>query len=271
MIKTLAKKAKQVLLKSESDEIYFVSYPKTGGTWLKFLLNRFFVLHFELGEENYSVDLERIRELSNLVPHVIWTHEDSYLIKESGTVNPTPKDMLNRKLPISNYQRCIFLVRDPRDVAVSYFHQVNKRSKTTFFNGSIDEFVLDPVYGLERVLKYYKLYEKTHHLYPDFHLVKYEELLVHTKEELQKVLGFIGIQHFNEGFLDRVVNEGKADNMRKMEKSKAVSGMNSFGEDRDSLKVRKAKTGSYLEELKPETVEKMNEIIQAYNCPFGYK
>ncbi|KAB2814328.1 sulfotransferase domain-containing protein [Phaeocystidibacter luteus] len=270
MIKKIVKKAKSVLLKSTSEQVFFVSYPKTGGTWLKFLLNRFFVLHFDLGEENYSVDLEKIRMLSSLVPEVVWTHEDAYLIKESGTVNPTPEAMLNRKAPIAPYDKCIFLVRDPRDVVVSYYHQVNKRSKTTFFSGSIDDFVLDPVYGIERVLSYYKLYEQTHHLYPNFCLVQYEDLLVETQRELTRVLEFIGIRHFNEAHLERVVSEGQADNMRKLEKSKAVSGMNSFGSDRDSLKVRKAKTGSFKEELLPETVEKMNEIIEKYGHPFGY-
>ena len=45
--------------------------------------------------------------------------------------------------------KVIFLVRDPRDVVVSHFYQVTKRSKNPFVFNSITDFVKDDILGLK--------------------------------------------------------------------------------------------------------------------------
>ena len=48
--------------------------------------------------------------------------------------------------------KVIYLVRDPRDVVVSHFHQITKRSENPFFFKLISSFISDEIIGFNRIV-----------------------------------------------------------------------------------------------------------------------
>ncbi|TWU21221.1 Sulfotransferase domain protein [Novipirellula galeiformis] len=273
----VSKKVRQLIreeresAKRVREVIHFPAYPKTGGTWLKLMLNSFFLRFYELGDANLSVELQSVQLLNQYLPKLNWTHEDSYIITESGNLNKSLTSVFDDRPPTTDHGKCLLLIRDPRDVVVSYFHQVTKRTSSPLSLESIEDFVLDPTLGIDRVLAYYRRYQRYSHTYRHFKLIRYESLLTNTERELDGVLRFIGIPDPPECLIREIVDQARPEQMRKLEVSGRIEGMNSFSKsDVDALKVRKAKIGTYKEELSAEVICRVNERIAEYKDPFGY-
>lgn len=87
------------------DDVFIVSYPRSGNTWVRFLISDLTcrVSHANfLSVERAIPDIYRSRELQLLLtrrPRILKSHE--------------PFD--------ERYRRVIYLIRDPRDVVVSYY------------------------------------------------------------------------------------------------------------------------------------------------------
>ena len=67
--------------------IKIVSYPKSGVTWLKFMLVYAFNLYLDENPFNPSIDLTATCKNSDLLPDISWTHDKSLLINEEGWKN----------------------------------------------------------------------------------------------------------------------------------------------------------------------------------------
>lgn len=95
------------------DDIFLVSYPKSGNTWLRFLVANYFV------GDQLTVDL---RNIEIIVPD-IYVHNIYYFEKLKG-----PRIIKSHELFDPRYGKTIYIVRDPRDVALSYWHfQIKKK------------------------------------------------------------------------------------------------------------------------------------------------
>ncbi|MBD2158907.1 sulfotransferase domain-containing protein [Leptolyngbya sp. FACHB-16] len=109
------------------DDLFLVSYPKSGNTWLRYLFG-----HYISGEEYPDV--------SQLIPDlyvnldVILKQKQKRLIKshepfrdEKQRVFYIVRDGQYLTIPYSKYPRVIYIVRDGRDVAVSYYFYMQSR------------------------------------------------------------------------------------------------------------------------------------------------
>lgn len=247
-----------------------LSYPKCGATWLRFLLSRYFVKHFDLADE-WTVETEKLAPAHPEVPRVRWHHDDGAILLENGT-RPDPRALF-RYGGRWRYRHAhvALLVRDPRDVVVSYYHQVTKRSERPMhFEGGLSAFVRDPLHGFERVVRYYRLWAGAHFIPRRFLLVRYEGLVHGGPGALGEVVRFFGIEEPRGEALEAAWMEGAAGNMRQLERAGAVHGMRGFGDDPDALKVRKARIGAWREELPPEDVAYCNERLARVPSMFGY-
>ena len=57
-------------------DVYLVSFPKCGRTWLRVLVGRAFQQHFGLPADANLVELHRLVEVDSRVPCVFATHDD---------------------------------------------------------------------------------------------------------------------------------------------------------------------------------------------------
>jgi len=90
------------------DDVFLVSYPKSGNTWLRFLIGNYL--------SNNNCDFKNSHLL---VPDIDFN-------PESIVSCPKPRFIKSHKLNPKHYKKVVYLVRDGRDVAVSYFFHLKK-------------------------------------------------------------------------------------------------------------------------------------------------
>jgi len=114
------------------DDIFLTSYPRSGNTWIRFLVGN--LMHTE--EPVTFLNVER------LVPDM-YKHSDRTLRNL-----PRPRHLKSHDCFDPRYRKVIYIVRDPRDVAVSNFHwEMKQRSMGD--NYPIEEFVprwMEPIF-----------------------------------------------------------------------------------------------------------------------------
>ena len=238
------------------NQYFLVSFPKTGRTWLMHMINQI------IKETNKSFSDDK--------SFILNEHDSSEIIIEDGTRND-PLDVYKFTSRFRYHRgRVIFLVRDPRDVIVSHFYQVTKRAKNPFVFDSISEFIRHDVIGFRRIVHFYNLWKKNKHIPRNFLLVSYEDLINNGTQELERVIHFLDI-NVSQDTIRRVYVNSSAKKMRENEINNKLEGFNNFGKDRNQLKVRNAKIGSYISELSKEDVDYCNIEMKKLNSYFRYK
>jgi len=161
-------------------DVWLASFPRTGNTWVRTLLANLISLSELTGRE---VDHHYVRDT---MPS----------LGSSNLLEPWPFKALPRFIKTHQRYRpvlfavphkTVYVLRDPRDVMVSYFHFRQSR-KSHPYQGSFAEFIRDPHHGLRGCVQHYCSWSP-HITY----LVRYEELLNDTRAELQEMLTALGI------------------------------------------------------------------------------
>jgi len=238
------------------NQYFLVSYPKTGRTWLIHMINQMKELS--------------IHVLKNRKDFIFNEHDSSEIIIENGIRN-NPYDVFHFTNRL-RYKRgqVLFLVRDPRDVVVSHYYQITKRAKNPFVFNSISEFVKDDVLGFKRIIHFYNLWFEQKDIPNSFLLVKFEDLLKNGVETLLKINLFLNLD-ISEKEIKEIYLASSADKMRKQEQTNKLEGFNNFEIEINQLKVRKAKIGSYLNELSEKDISYCNYEMKKLNSYFNYQ
>jgi hypothetical protein len=229
------------------DDRILVSYPKSGNTWLRFLVGS---LLSPTGEVTF-LDLPR------LVPDIYETPERRLARM------PGPRTLKSHEYFDPRYPRVLFLVRDPRDVVVSYYHYLVKQRKLEE-TGVDAEFVGRCLTGrldtfgswADNVGSWLGARRRSE----GFLLVRYEDLLADTAVELGRIAAFLCIPAPKER-LDAAVAAGRVDRMRSLEREQTsrIASLRDSREDRSF--VRLGRSGGYRDEL-PEEEER--RILRAW-------
>jgi Sulfotransferase domain len=225
------------------DDTFLVSYPKSGNTWVRFLLAN--LLHPEetLGFDNINrllpapgVSSKRfLRKLPR--PRILKSHE--------------PFDVRFRKV--------IYLVRDPRDVAVSEYHfDLKKRyiDPTLSLEDFVKRFIAGQTAGYGSWWEHAAGWIAARHGNPAFLLVRYEDLLSDSIAETARIAAFLGI-HAGPERLQETVERSSADRMRKLEKQQADQWTGTRNTRQDIPFVRAATSGGWKEALPVRSAEEI--------------
>jgi len=258
------------------EKIYFkissffvVSFPKSGRTWLRVFLAKYFSLFFGIPMSLHFVYLSPKRRN---IPKITFSH-GNVLSAETGAMEKDVKCLANKKI--------IFMVRDPRDVVVSYFFQQKKRA--SLFGGAsqlggaeslsgISDFIRHNILGIDRIIDFMNLWYENRGKAKDMILIKYEDCLSRPREEFGKALDFLGVRT-DKNKLDEAVEYSSFENMKKLEERDVL------GDDRlrpgdpndpESFKVRKGKAGGFRDYLSAEDIEYVNGRFKWLNSVFGY-
>src|SRR3979411_2209391 len=89
-----------------SDDVFLVSYPRSGNTWTRFLIGN-------LVHQDEPVTFSNIE--SRITD--IYFHPDHRMRRLSR-----PRILKSHECFQPHYRQIIYIVRDPRDVAVSFYH-----------------------------------------------------------------------------------------------------------------------------------------------------
>ncbi len=257
----------------ESD-VVIVSYGKSGRTWLRVLLSRYYQLRYNLPANRLLQD-DNLHALNRAVPRVFFTH-DNYLEDYTGTPNS--------KAPYANNQ-VVLLVRHPADTAVSQFFQWKHRmrDRKKFINSYPEtsgdmppfDFVLDEKAGIPKIIRFMNLWASEFDTVKTIRVVRYETLRRDTARALGDVLGFMN-ETPTADELAQCVEFASVENMRAMEKGKVFQDigdrlMPRDSNNPDSYKVRRAKVGGYRDYFTDEQIAMIDELVATTLSPvFGY-
>ncbi|HUO25315.1 MAG TPA: sulfotransferase domain-containing protein [Candidatus Aquilonibacter sp.] len=219
------------------DDIFLVSFPKSGNTWTRFLIAN--LLHPETQVNFGNID--------RLIP------ESEGLTRRELQRVPRPRIMKSHQYFDPRFRKVIYIVRDPRDVAVSQFHFFRKRRRIAD-DFPIEQFVTRFVagdtsdYGSwgDNVSSWLVTRQNS----PQFLLLRYEDLVNRTEAELARVAEFLGMRGSPE-HVANAVKRSSADEMRKLEGANATASV-TRNTRQDIPFVRSAGSGGWKNSL-PES------------------
>jgi len=239
------------------DDTFLVSYPKSGNTWVRFLLAN-------LIYPNETVEFSNI---NRLLP------APGVSSKRFLRNLPRPRILKSHETFDVRFRKVIYLVRDPRDVVVSEYH-FNLKKRYIEPDVTLDQFVKRFIAG--ETSSYGSWWEHTaswiaaRHGNPAFLLVRYEDLLTDGIGETGKIAEFLGIQAGPER-LQAAIERSSADRMRKLEKQQADQWTGTRNTRKEIPFVRAAKSGGWKETLPAHSVEEIEVAWAPLLIFFGYE
>jgi hypothetical protein len=255
-------------------DIVFVSFGKSGRTWLRVMVSRLYQQMYGLPRQTL-IGFDNFHRMNAAIPRMFFTH-DNYIGDYTGHTD-SKVDFYGKKV--------VLLARDPRDVAVSQFFQWKYRLKPTKVainkypeegsDISIFDFVMKSDTGLKWVIGFLNQWANEAENIEDLHLVRYEDLKANPVETLEKLVHFMGAPANAEHIQD-AVEFSSYENMKKMEEKKTfwLSGGRMVPRDRsnpNSYKVRRAKVGGYKDYFDDQQVAEIEAYMASNLSPlFGY-
>ncbi len=260
--------------KMQGADWVLVSWGKSGRTWLRVMLSRFYQLKFDL-PEGMLIGFDNMRHANPEAPQVFFTH-GNYLQDYTGH-GQDKRDFYAKKI--------VLPVRDPRDVAVSQFFQwkyrmrVRKKKLNDYpphgSDISMYDFMMHPHQGMPRIIEYFNAWNAELDKIRDILVIRYEDMRADPHGVLKQVLEFTATPG-TDAQIAEAVDYAHYENMKKLEQKSAfrLAGGRMQPGDRknpDSYKVRRAKVGGYRDYYTDEQVAAIDAYMAEHLSPaFNY-
>ncbi len=267
-------RGKEETRKLQLCDAVIVSYGKSGRTWLRVMLSRFYKTKHGLAGDPL-LGFDNLHRKNPAIPKLFFTH-DNYLKDYTGH-RDSKQDYYDHK--------AVLLARDPRDVAVSQFFQWKFRMRPAKkklnqypphgSDISLYDFVMHETAGLPKIIDFLNLWAKEMPKIEQFLLVRYEDLRADTPGQLKRLTEFLGTPG-TEAEIQDAVDYASVENMRKLEQEKKfwLSGSRMVPKDKgnpNSYKVRRAKVGGWRDYFDDEQVARIDELVASRLYPvYGY-
>lgn len=244
------------------DDTFLVAYPRSGNTWTRFLIANLLQRH----------EPASFADITRLVPDAS-VQSSRYM---RGV--PSPRVIKSHTYLDPRYPRVIYIVRDPRDVALSEYDQ-NRKFRVLEDDYGLERFIGDFVAGTgplpfagwgtwgENVASW----ALARGARPGFLLLRYEDLKARPEQELGRVAQFLGIDASPE-VLQTAVERSAADRMREMEKTLDKNWGAKFKNKRSDIPlVRTAVAGGWKTNLRTELVAEIEAAWGNIMTQLGYE
>ncbi len=246
------------------DDVFLVSYPRSGNTWTRFLLGNLLCPDAPVTFSNIET---RIPE--------IYFNRDRVL-----RALPRPRVLKSHESFQPHYPHVIYVVRDPRDVAISFYHH-NVKARNIPDDYPMTSFVqrfiageFDQKFGSWRdnLLSWVSLRGDN----PDFMMLRYEEMKRDAAGALLQVAAFLEHCSFRKidsspEALRRAIELSSPERMRALEKEEGATWVLTKRTRSDKPFVRTAKAGGWKSQLATESVEAIESAWGDLMQSLGYE
>ena len=211
--------------------LVIVSFPKSGRTWLRFMLD-------QLG----------------ISP--LFSHENAD--------RRASLDYVRENIRLSTHRRVIFLHRNPLDTVVSFYNHAKYVKDWRYAPDNVpetlSEFLRHPRMGVRYILEFNKAWLDSAEEFEEFLPVQYETLRENPVAGLRQIVDFCHVVRVSDKAIGKAVEAGDFERMRELEEAgklaKSFPGMFAEGKaDPRSRKVRAGKIGNYREALSQDDVD----------------
>lgn len=168
----------------KASDIFLVSFPKSGNTWLRFLTASLIKVQRQIQRDinffNIQEYVPDIHISRNIGSDGIFGQPDlPRIIKSHAEYNPY-------------YNRVVLLVRDPKDALVSYYFYLRERNKIPV-DLNISSFLRSSKYGARAWRRHAESWYLTFKQGQNIQVFKYEDLLSNPEESSIKLMDLLGI------------------------------------------------------------------------------
>jgi Sulfotransferase domain len=242
-----------------ADDTFIVSYPRSGNTWTRFLVAN--LVHPE--QRVTFANIER------LIP------DCEALSSRAVKRVPRPRIIKSHEYFDPRYRKVIYIVRDPRDVALSYY-DFSRKYRQIEDQHPLTSFVSDFVAGRLSSADWGTWGENvgswvhTRNGRPGFLLLRYEDMLSQPEQELTKVASFLGVESSAER-LATAVERSSADRMRKLEASQGDQWVSTKNKRSDIPFVRTAASGLWKNKLPASSIAEIETAWGPLMKSLGYE
>ena len=275
--------------------IWLASYPKSGNTWLRMFLRAYFLSEdkkFSINDEgdaeyetntfpniemlkenkiNYNKFEEIVKNWLELQRFINLNNKINFLKTHNGNFNINGFPFTNTE----NTAGVIYIVRDPRDVALSlsnHFNISHRQAVDNMKNMQHYEFYdVNLSKGFKRTImgnwssnyNSWRYYQGR-----NIHLVKYEDMIKEPINTFYKLLKYINLFKsfdLNEKKIKNAIETTSFKNLSKMESEKGFKELESEGNF-----FRKGKIGDWQESLEPRLVKEIENNFKKEMKELGY-
>ncbi|HEY3306151.1 MAG TPA: sulfotransferase domain-containing protein [Candidatus Binatia bacterium] len=242
-----------------------VSIPKSGRTWLRVFLYAYFCRSV-----NREFTISNRKLAGTGVPKVMFTHDLwGYVTSRKLKFRLLGKELIPARA--CRTKPILLLVRDPRDVIVSFFFQITKRGGS--YRGDLSGAIRHPGFGVNAMVDVMNAWMAEWSRRSDFKFVRYEDCQSDTEAAFREVLGFLGVGKIDEAVLRHSLEFSSFENMKRMEsmrqfKNKILSAANL--DDPESYKVRRGIVGGYRDYVAPDDIRYLDHAVSRLDERFGY-
>lgn len=239
------------------DDVLIAGYPKSGNNWVEWLVCQMLWPDREI---DWSVVRQRVRGLNNI----------NHMVESKLQRMPSPRIFRMHNPYDPRFRRVIMIVRDPRDIALSYYHHFIRLGELEA-EDPVERFIEDFVAG--RVDRYGPWGENVgswlgaRRMGGGFTVVKYEDLIDDTLGQLRRLQPTLEVD-LNDEQLARVVEQCSADRMRSLEHTMPKA--NTKPSKKGHTFVRAAKKGGGREQLSAESIERITSAWRPIMDELGY-
>jgi hypothetical protein len=229
------------------DDVFIVSYPRSGNTWTRFLI----------GNLIYQDEPVTFANIESRVPEIYFNPD--HVMRRL----PRPRILKSHECFEPRYKRTIYIVRDPRDVAVSFYHH-NLKAGNIPERYPMEEFIprfiaaeFDAKWGSwsDHIMSWILLRQSD----PGFLMLRYEDMKKDPAGELARIAGFLERCSFRKidastERLHRAVELSSPERMRKLEKEQGADWVLTKKTRHDKPFVRTATSGGWKSTLPTTSV-----------------
>ena len=270
-LRTLRRRSKKKFARFLDADVLIVSM--SGRTWLRTLISHLYHQRYGI-PDTQLIHYDNFHRQNAEIPKIC------FMGRVTATGEPSAGDPA---VSLSPRQKLILLLRDPRDVAVSFYFHLTKRTNAVERLGKgigeeiadmpIFNFMLDETLGLPMTIGHMNGWERELGDIARHQVVRYEEFHADPEGTLRRVADFIG-GSFTDEEIGEAVSFASFDRLKERERSGFFEGKRlKPGDlaDPDSFKVRRGKVGGYRDYFTAEQIARIDELVRSrLSLSFGY-
>lgn len=269
-VQPLAKRRNFTRLRRRANQadVLFISFPKSGRTWFRTVWSAYWC---KVGGIDFDLRVTGIPGMPRLyATHDRWTH-----LQEASAFNRLLGHGLIPPKAAREKPKAL-LVRDPRDVVVSLYFQMTRRSQVErrYKPESLKALVHHPDFGFATICDLMNGWYEEWGGSDRFAMFRYEDARADPAPVMRQWLRFFGVGRIDEAALSHAIDYSDFSAVRQREEAgetrdKLMAARNV--EDGDSFKARRGKVGGFTDYLDADDLAYCSAAMSRLLPVFGYR
>jgi|HubBroStandDraft_6_1064221.scaffolds.fasta_scaffold06084_2 hypothetical protein len=239
------------------DDTFLVSYPRSGNTWTRFLIANLI----------YPDQKVSFANIERLIPDCE-AHSSRYMKRMPG-----PRIIKSHEYFDHRYRRVIYIVRDPRDVVLSYYN-FQRKYRQIQDDYPLAQYVSDFVAGRLSSADWGTWGENVGSWLvrdgePGFLLLRYHDMISDPAPELARIAALLNIEAGAQA-IATAIERSSADRMREMERTQSSEWVATKNRRQDIPFVGTASAGGWKSRLPIDSVAEIEAAWGHWMKRVGY-